>query len=769
MQAFDLLAPVLQEFIYSQGWDELRGIQEKAIVSILTTDDNLLLAAGTASGKTEAAFLPVVTHIIKNPPDSAAVLYISPLKALINDQYKRVSKMLEGAKIRVTPWHGDAPESGKRRVIKSPAGVIQTTPESLENLITHKPIDAARVFANLRFIILDEVHAFMGSPRGVQLLSLLERLARLTGNNARRIGLSATVGDTDAAKVWLASGTGRGTYMPEAGDKARRVRVSMQRYEQPVSEDEEGEPEDPSGLDALPDALLNDLYKLTLGRKSLLFARSRGRVEQVIACLKSMAKECGSPDIYRVHHGSISKGLREDTEYRMKSTDEPIVTGATLTLELGIDIGALDQVVHLGSPLSASSLTQRLGRCGRKGQPSYLSFLTWERVSESRLHANAPPSVFDFDWQLLRSIAITNLTLSKWVEPPRPPTLPYAILAHQTIAHVLQNQQVTPAALARFMLTLTPFRHITQDDFRILLRSLLEKRVLDRTEDGGLILGIGADKLASAYTFSSVFEEAEAFSVMNNGQLIGTVTENYKTGMLIALAGMVWKCVRVNAAAKEIIVEPAEGVGNARWSGGSGPDTHDMVQQRMKHELECEFENNELYPYLGPGAARRFEKMRADARKLRITKGEIIPVGGNAYAWFPWVGTRKLRALRLILAEYGVSVRFMPNEFDNAFVLVYYNESRDELVRLIRSVVGRQADGGADDDDNIDETDRNRITLFEEHQVEMKYNDLVPMELLHKQYKADALDMDFSNVCLSRDMKDMDAPHNSFSEDDYVY
>ncbi|MDR2506252.1 MAG: DEAD/DEAH box helicase [Oscillospiraceae bacterium] len=739
MESFDLLAPVLQEFIYSQGWDELRGIQEKAIVSILTTDDNLLLAAGTASGKTEAAFLPVLTSIIKKPSSSCAVLYVSPLKALINDQFLRLNRMLKDAKLAVTAWHGDASQTGKRNAVKSPSGIIQITPESLENMITRKQNDARRVFADLRFIIIDEVHAFMGGSRGVQLLCLLERLARLTNVNARRIGLSATVGDMDAAKAWLSGGTGRATYAPEAEDKKRRVRISLERYEIRDAKNESNEPnmpaESPSFDERLPDELTEELYRLTLGRKSLVFARSRGRIEQVMAELKRIAAERGSPDVYRVHHGSVSKSLREDTEYRMKSTDEPIVTGATLTLELGIDIGALDQVVHIGPPLTASSLTQRLGRCGRKGQPSFLSFLTWEHWDSVREHM--PPSIFLMDWQLLRTVAITNLALgipsdphkpqAKWVEPPEPPVLPYAILAHQAMAHVMQNNEVAPSALARAMLTLTPFRSITQEDFRLILRSLLDKNMLTLTEEGGLIIGLGADRLVSSFKFSSVFEEAESYSVTVNGQSVGTVTDAPQPGMLIALAGMVLRCVRVNETAKEIVAEQAEGIGNARWSGGSGFDTHDRVIARMRDELD----SGEIYPYLGGGAAKRLAKMRADARKLRVTRGGVIAVERNVYAWFPWVGTRKLRTIRLVLNNFGISARFLPNEFDSAFVLLYYSGTRSELIDILCKV--------------CDETvDLQSLALFEEHAVEMKYNDLIPQELLHKQYRIDALSSDLS-------------------------
>jgi len=225
MNAFNRLAPFLQDFIYQNKWEELRPNQVAACEVIFDSDDNLLLSSGTASGKTEAAFLPVLTELYNKPSMSVGVLYISPLKALINDQFKRLEQLLLDSNIPVTKWHGDASEVQKNRLMKNPEGILQITPESLESLITNKRGACLNMFSDLRFIIIDEVHQFMRDVRGIQLLCVLERLRKLTGVNPRRIGLSATLGDVSVAEDWLNTGTGRSCVTPITDEGKKRVRL----------------------------------------------------------------------------------------------------------------------------------------------------------------------------------------------------------------------------------------------------------------------------------------------------------------------------------------------------------------------------------------------------------------------------------------------------------------------------------------------------------------------------------------------------------------
>jgi len=409
MNVFNRLAPFIQDFIYQNKWEELRGIQVASCEVIFDSDDNLLLSSGTASGKTEAAFLPALTEIYNKPSKSVGIMYISPLKALINDQFKRLENLLIDSNIPVCKWHGDASMTKKNALIKNPEGLIQITPESLESLLTNKRGACIQMFSDLRFIIIDEVHQFMRDARGVQLLCLLERLQKLIGIIPRRIGLSATLGDVTLAQTWLNTGTYRNCAAPITDEGKKRVKLHIERFVNRHDERDGANTGDISnsvgtGGDMGSREHYEYLFKMTLDKKTIIFTNSREETEFIIANLKEIALKNKSPDVYRVHHGNVSAFIRESTEDEMKSADEKIVTGATVTLELGIDIGSLDQAVQVGSPMSVSSFAQRLGRCGRRGQVAQILFTFVEDVN-----VNPSDTLGPINWDFIRTIAIIEL------------------------------------------------------------------------------------------------------------------------------------------------------------------------------------------------------------------------------------------------------------------------------------------------------------------------------------------------------------------------
>ena len=230
MNAFDRYAPFIQDFIYSHDWESLRSIQVAAADAIFNTQDNVLLTASTASGKTEAAFFPILTEFWENPPASVGALYIGPLKALINDQFVRLNDLCEEADIPVWHWHGDVSQSHKAKLIKKPSGILQITPESLEALLIHKHMAIPRMFCDLRYVVIDEVHSLMRGDRGGQTLCLIERLSRMAGVRPRRIGLSATIGDPERTGAFLSQGTGRDCVIPRFEEPRRVWRISMEHF-----------------------------------------------------------------------------------------------------------------------------------------------------------------------------------------------------------------------------------------------------------------------------------------------------------------------------------------------------------------------------------------------------------------------------------------------------------------------------------------------------------------------------------------------------------
>ena len=494
MDVFSRLAPFIQDFIYNNHWTQLRANQVAACEVIFDTDANLLLSSGTASGKTEAAFLPVLTDLYENPSATVGVLYISPLKALINDQFKRLEQLILESNIPVCKWHGDASRAKKDALVKNPAGILQITPESLESLLINKRGACLKLFGDLRYVIIDEVHHFMRDVRGVQVLCLLDRLQQLTGNIPRRIGLSATLGDLTLAKNWLNTGTNRECIAPVNDEEKRSIRLFVNRFAR--QGDPSGEVGDPGDR-----AHFEYLFKVTLDKKTIIFTNSREETEFVMANLREIAAKNKAPDVYRVHHGNVSAMLREQSEDEMKSSEEKIVIGATVTLELGIDIGSLDQAVQIGAPINVSSFAQRLGRCGRRGQIPQMLFTFVEDVQTTAADFLGP-----INWAFIRLIAIIELyTKERWIEPIAPHLHPYSLLYHQTMSCLKSNGELSPASLAQAILSMDSFSQISQEDYKILLRHLIETEQLQETENGGLIIGRAGEKVVNSHQFYTVF------------------------------------------------------------------------------------------------------------------------------------------------------------------------------------------------------------------------------------------------------------------------
>ena len=346
---FKDFAPFIQEYIYSEGWQHLRQIQLDAAEAIFHTNEDILIASPTASGKTEAALFPIITEMYNNPGNGVTTLYVSPLKALINDQFLRLNDVLFNANIQVFRWHGDVNSYQKEKALNTNNIILQITPESIESLFINHTADLIKLFSNLKYIIIDEVHYFVESSRGIQLISLIERIERLIKRHIRRIGLSATIGNLELAANYISSGH-KTKILTIRQDSTKNRLLVLYNVEK---EDEK-------------DKYYQDIYRLINGRKCIVFANSKKLVEQTAYHLKKINKDFGGNNYILVHHGNISKTLRDEVEQKMKKESNPITAVATMTLELGIDLGTLERVVQIGSPNSISSFVQRLGRTGRR-------------------------------------------------------------------------------------------------------------------------------------------------------------------------------------------------------------------------------------------------------------------------------------------------------------------------------------------------------------------------------------------------------------------
>ena len=338
--AYDSLDPRVRKWVYKQGWSTLRPLQESSIPAILARDRDVLISAGTAAGKTEAFFLPACSAVA-DLTNGFGIVYISPLKALINDQYRRLESLGDALEMPVTPWHGDVPQSKKKKARTNPAGILLITPESLESLLINSMGWLKQAFSSVAYIVIDEFHAFIGSERGVQLLSLLNRIDHVLGrqvNPIPRVALSATLGELEKVPEMLRPNKRRPCVTVTDSNSTATLQVQVKGYLERVIQKEE-ELQSSAEHDVCA-----DIFRLCRGDSHLVFANSRKRTESIAATLSDMCEEQIVPNEFFPHHGSLAKELREALESRLQKGNLPTTAVCTMTLELGIDIGKVKSV-----------------------------------------------------------------------------------------------------------------------------------------------------------------------------------------------------------------------------------------------------------------------------------------------------------------------------------------------------------------------------------------------------------------------------------------
>ena len=731
MEVFYRYAPFIQDYIFRSGRKSLRGVQNAAGEAIFMTDDNVLLTASTASGKTEAAFFPILTLLDEEPPGSVGVLYIAPLKALINDQFGRLNELCEEAGIPVHRWHGDVSQSQKRRLLKKPSGILQITPESLESLMINKHMEIPSLFGDLRFIVIDEIHSLLRGDRGLQTFCLIERMCKLAGCHPRRIGLSATIGNPEAAGEFLAAGSGRPTAIPRFESGKEVWRLSMEHFFNTDPQADEGKPvtaeappeEDPT--DTAPKAAdpgLGYIFEHTRGKKCLVFTNSREECESVCQVLRQYCEAGHEPERFLIHHGNLSASYRESAEEEMKDDDSLMSVCATATLELGIDIGRLERAFHIDAPFTVSGFLQRLGRTGRRGEPSEMWFVMREDHPEAR--AMLPELI---PWYLIQGIALIQLYIEeRFVEPPRVDRLPYSLLYHQTMSTLASCGEMTPAELASRVLTLACFHSVTADDYRLLLRHLLEIDHINRTENGGLIVGITGERVTNNYKFYAVFRENVEYTVHAGSEELGTIVKPPPAGDKIAIAGRVWIVEEVDHKKREVYCSLVKGNIPAYFGDVAG-DIHNRILERMFGVLSEE----KKYPYLKRHAACRLQDARNTFLKAGMERRYLIPLGGKMWALFPWLGSYAFLALE----------RFLKIRCGKRLGLKGLNPSRPYYMQFTMKVTEEEfykitEEEAAVEFDPLELVYPGEVPVFE------KYDEFVPEELVRKGFACGVLDID---------------------------
>ncbi len=653
MGTFKLLSPNIQKKIWNMKWEAFTPIQEKAIPSIIETKQDVILSSGTASGKTEAAFLPILSMVEKEAEENLKVIYISPLKALINNQYERIINLSEYTNIPIHRWHGDISQSKKKKFTKNPSGILQITPESIESLFVNRTEQLYMMFKDLDFIVIDEIHSFLDDERGVHLRSLLHRIENYSTNKPRMIGLSATLDNFAFVQGWVNYDNPANVNIIESPGSDKDLLYSLMHF--------------PSGKSGQkPLELFEDMRDLTKEQKGLIFSNSRGGVEEGTVMLNRLAKKEGvKEETYYAHHSSINKEEREYVEKKMAESSYPRSVLATSSLELGIDVGEIDIVVQLDSTFTVSSLKQRLGRSGRKQEASqYL-----------QLYSTSDDS-------LLQSLAVMELVKEKWVEPAIGYPVPYDILFHQILSICKETNGIQKGKLLEYITNISIFHELEVRKIDMMISFMLENEHLEMIKGPNeLIIGLEGERLLRGKEFYSVFMTTEQFEVLQGVKSIGTIDKIMllNEGDNLILSGKLWKIMKIDTKRNKVYVQKAVDGKPPKYLSG-GQKIHKKIGEKMI-EILC---SDESFEYADEEAVAALNDIRVPYHANEVTYTSRIIWGKQGEMVFEtFTGTNIVKTLVWMLRSRGFEIK-MPDGLGR-IKLPHINEIMEELEEIKRT------------------------------------------------------------------------------------
>ena len=640
-----LLHPSARAWIAARGWTSLRPVQAKAIPPIMACDRDVVIAAATAAGKTEAAFLPACSRLAAAPREGVGILYLSPLKALINDQRARLASLGAAMGIPVMAWHGDVEARDKGIFLSQPSGILLITPESLESFLARRGAWCQEAFAGLEFVVIDEFHAFTDTERGRQLLSLLRRVDILARRLIPRVALSATLGSPeDAGRALRPHADGFPCELVSDDGEGREPLLELRGYcvRPPYIR--------PGGRD-VPDPererLTGDMFACLRGTSSLVFAGSRAHAERLAGALRARCRLEGVENEFFPHHGSLAPSLRQDLERRLREGERPATAVCTVTLELGVDIGCVDSIAQLNAPASVSGLRQRLGRAGRRGaRPTLRLFITENWLVKGSSLSDR------LRLELFQSVAMLGLLERRWYEPAAQGLPHYSTMVQQVLSLTAQYGGVRPSQLWGVLCQTGPFP-VSSDACVTLLRGLVERGLLAWSAEEKLMrLTDRAWTMVEAMDFPNAFRTPDSYAVVCGERALGSLpmTAPLETGQHILLAGSGWSITAIDGQSRRIEVEPASW-GVPPQFAGHGQDVHSAVRQEMRR----------LYmegrpPAFCDGQARRLfrEGLRAFAEE-NLSARQVVR-RGRSVAMLPWLGDRAVRTITHLLRRRGLDV-----------------------------------------------------------------------------------------------------------------
>ena len=644
--AYSRYHPAIQRWIYNQGWDSLRDVQERAAELIITGQRDVIIASATASGKTEAALLPICSVLARRQELGAgtgiSALYVSPLKALINDQYDRIAELAETLDLRVHRWHGDAPAAGKARVLRAPAGLLLITPESLEALFVRHGDRIRRIFGGLRYVLIDELHSFVGTERGAQLQALLHRVESATRRRVPRVALSATLGDFAGAAEFLRPGGGAEVAVVSSAEPGGEVRLQVRGYLDPAATPPASqEPADRA-------AIADHLFRTLRGTDNLVFANSRAAVEVYADMLTQRALRAQLPARFLAHHGSLSKEVREHVEACLKDPSTPVTAICTSTLELGIDVGSVDSVAQVGAPPTVAGLRQRLGRSGRRpGRPAVLRVY----VSEPALASGITPADA-LRPELFQSVTMIELLMAAWYEQPDNTGLHLSTLIQQILSITAQHGGATAGDMFAVLCETGPFRRVDRATFAGLLRDMGRHDLIEQQLDGRLLPGREGERLLGHYSFYASFRTSMNYRLIADGYTLGSlpVDRPILPGTLLIFSGARWRVLSVDTAQRLIELTAAK-AGKPPVFPGTGGEIADEVRRGMFRL----YRSSEVPRYLDATARTLLAEGRAAFHAYGHATRRIFARDAETLL-FPWHGDRIMNTLATVLGMHGLAV-----------------------------------------------------------------------------------------------------------------
>ena len=712
--SFFLLDDRIQRWIWESGWDELKDVQEQSIPIVLNGEHDVIIAAATASGKTEAAFLPILTRLLKSK-EPKCVIYISPLKALINDQWGRLEQLCELLEIPVVPWHGDISGSKKKKFLKSPKGCLLITPESLEAMLISNGHVLSSLLSGLAYIVIDELHAFMGTERGKQLQTQLHRIDNALKRRTPRIALSATLGDMGKAADYLRPRGGKDVKLIISRDNNQELKVIVKGYSDDPSKAINQHQESVSQSNS---SISKHLFETLRGSNNLVFPNSRAKVELYTDLLRRHCEKLGLPNEFWPHHGSLSKDIRQESEAALKLGDRPSTAICTTTLELGIDIGSVKSVAQIGPAPSVASLRQRLGRSGRrKGEPAILRCYVIEEeiTTDSSLSDLLRES-------LLQTVAQIQLLIKGWYEPPEISGLHLSTFIQQLLSLIAQYGGISAQSAWHVLCDTGPFLGLTKSEFTSLLRNLASKEILMQDASGLLLHGSIGEKLVNHYTFYAAFTTEDEFRVICSGKTLGTLplSQPVEQGSYIIFAGKRWQVELLDVDKKVIQVVPASGGKLPKFDGGAG-----LVSTEVRQEMFNILNSALPIGFLDNRATSMLIEAREMFSKLQLRNQKYIEDGKNLKLLL-WQGDRIMNTVTLIFKQEGLDA------YNHGLHININNTSLSKLNEVIAAIVENQTIN-ADDLVNA---------ILNKH-IE-KWDYLLPDELLNRNFVSKNLDINGS-------------------------